>query len=143
MLDVSRSGYYAWKTRPEPAKKAGDAQLAVEIAGAHKRSRGIYGSPRVRRDLKARGLRIGKKRVERLMRVIGLQGRSKRRFCRTTDSKHALPIAPNLSVATKFEGRRIKNIEGRGDRSSEGRITLLGLAQDVVDDASIAAESCA
>lgn len=96
MLDVSRSGYYAWKARPEPAKKAEDAHLAVEIASAHKRSRGIYGSPRVHRDLKARGLRIGKKRVERLMRANGLQGRSKRRFCCTTDSKHALPIAPNL-----------------------------------------------
>jgi putative transposase len=96
MLNVSRSGYYAWKARPEPRKKADDTQLAVEIAGAHKRSRGIYGSPRIHRDLKARGMRVGKKRVERLMRANGLQGRSKRRFCRTTDSKHALPIAPNV-----------------------------------------------
>lgn len=96
MLDVSRSGFYAWKTRPEPAKRTQDAQLAIEIAGAHKRSRGIYGSPRVHQDLKARGLRVGKKRVERLMRENGLRGRSKRRFCFTTDSKHALPIAPNV-----------------------------------------------
>jgi putative transposase len=102
MLDVSRSGYYAWKTRPEPAKKGEDVQLAVEIAGAYKRSRGIYGSPRVHRDLKARGLRVGKKRVERLMRQNGLKGRSKRRFCCTTDSKHALPIAPNV-LDRRFE----------------------------------------
>jgi putative transposase len=101
VLDVSRSGYYAWKRRPEPIKKTQDAQLAVEIAGTHKRSRGIYGSPRVHRDLKARGIRVGKKRIERLMRESGLRGRSKRRFCCTTDSKHALPIAPNV-LARRF-----------------------------------------
>ncbi|HSY24690.1 MAG TPA: IS3 family transposase [Polyangiaceae bacterium] len=96
MLDVSPSGYYAWKMRPEPVTKAADVKLALAIAGAHGRSRGIYGSPRVHRDLKARGLRIGKKRVERLMRENGLRGRCKRRFVHTTDSKHALPIAPNV-----------------------------------------------
>jgi putative transposase len=96
MLDVSCSGYYAWKMRPEPVAKAADVKLALAIACAHGRSRGIYGSPRVHRDLKARGLRIGKKRVERLMRENGLRGRCKRRFVHTTDSKHALPIAPNV-----------------------------------------------
>jgi putative transposase len=96
VLVVSRSGYYAWKKRPEPLKKTQDAQLTVEIAGTHRRSRGIYGSPRVHRDLKARGIHVGKKRIERLMRESGLRGRRKRRFCCTTDSKHALPIAPNV-----------------------------------------------
>jgi putative transposase len=96
VLAVSRSGYYAWKKRPEPSRSTQDAQLAAEIAGAHKRSRGIYGSPRVHRDLKARGIHVGKKRIERLMRESGLRGRRKRRFCCTTDSKHALPIAPNV-----------------------------------------------
>jgi putative transposase len=96
VLEVSRSGYYAWKKRPEPAKTTQDAQLAVEIAGTHKRNRGIYGSPRVHRDLKARGIHVGKKRVERLMREGGLRGRTKRRFCCTTDSNHALPVAPNV-----------------------------------------------
>ena len=78
------------------AVKAADVQLVVEIAGAHQRSRGIYGSPRVHRELRARGVRVGKKRVERLMRERGLQGRRKRRFCRTTDSNHAHPVAPNV-----------------------------------------------
>jgi transposase InsO family protein len=96
MLNVSRSGYYAWKARPEATKKAKDAKLAEEIVDAHRRSRGIYGSPRVHRDLKSRGLHVGKKRVERLMRESGLRGRSKRRFCFTTDSKHAFPVAPNV-----------------------------------------------
>jgi transposase InsO family protein len=102
VLAVSRSGYYAWKKRPEPSRKSHDAQLAAEIAGAHKRSRGIYGSPRVHRDLKARGIRVSKKRVERLMRERGLRGRRNRRFCCTTDSRHALPIAPNV-LDRRFE----------------------------------------
>jgi transposase InsO family protein len=102
VLAVSRSGYYAWKKRPEPRRKAQDEQLAAEIAGTHKRSRGIYGSPRVHRDLKARGIRVSKKRVERLMQQRGLRGRRKRRFCCTTDSRHALPIAPNV-LDRRFE----------------------------------------
>jgi putative transposase len=63
-----------------------------------------YGSPRVHLELKARGVRVGKKRIERLMRENGLQGRSKRRFKRTTDSRHGGPIAPNL-LARKFDVR--------------------------------------
>jgi transposase InsO family protein len=96
VLEVSSSGYYAWRRRPEPARIKQDAQLAVEIAAEHKRSRGIYGSPRVHLELRARGVRVGKKRVERLMRQNCIQGRQKRRFRRTTDSKHAQPIAPNV-----------------------------------------------
>lgn len=95
-LAVSCSGYYAWMKRPAPAKKAADAQLAVEIAAVHKSSRGTYGSPRVHRELRAAGKRVGKKRVERLMRENGILGRRKRRFRRTTDSNHTNPIAPNI-----------------------------------------------
>jgi transposase InsO family protein len=102
LLGVTRSGYYASRKRVAPARCKGDAQLAVEIRLAHQRSRGIYGSPRVHRELKARGHRVGKKRVERLMREGGLQGRQKRRFRRTTDSKHAMPVAPNV-LARRFE----------------------------------------
>jgi transposase InsO family protein len=82
-----------------------DAQLAVEIAAEHKRSRGIYGSPRVHLELRARGVRVGRKRVERLMRTNGIKGRQKRRFRRTTDSRHAQPIAPNV-LARNFDPKR-------------------------------------
>ena len=95
VLGVSRSGYYAWKARPEPTLDAKTVELRAEIVAAHRRSRGTYGSPRIHRELRARGLRVGRKRVERLMRETGLQGAQKRRFRCTTDSRHSLPIAPN------------------------------------------------
>jgi len=101
VLNVTRSGFYAWKKRPKPARAKSDAQLAAKVAAAHQRSRKTYGSPRVHRELKAQGVRVGKKRVERLMRENGLQGRSKRRYKHTTDSKHDGPIAPN-TLARKF-----------------------------------------
>jgi putative transposase len=104
VFDVSRSGFYAWSTRPQPMGKASDVELAAEIVAAHRRSRGTYGSPRVHAELRARGLRVGKKRVERLMRERGLEARRKRRFRRTTDSNHPMPIAPNV-LARQFEAK--------------------------------------
>lgn len=95
-LGVSRSGYYAWKARPEPLRVTVDAQLVGEIKAAHKAGRGAYGSPRVHRELRANGRRVGKKRVERLMRREGICGRRRRRFRRTTDSNHPDPIASNI-----------------------------------------------
>jgi putative transposase len=102
VLEVSRSGYYAWVDRPGAARTMADAQLTVEIVAAHQRSRATYGSPRVHLELRARGVRVGRKRVERLMRERGIQVRRKRRFRRTTDSNHASPIAPNV-LGRQFE----------------------------------------
>jgi putative transposase len=96
VLGVTKSGFYAWVKRPKPARAKRDAQLAATVAAVHQRSRRTYGSPRVHRELKARGVRVSKKRIERLMRENGIQGRNKRRFKRTTDSKHGGPIAPNI-----------------------------------------------
>lgn len=96
LLEVSRSGYYAWVDRPTPPKAISDAQLVLEIKAAMARGRGAYGSPRVHRELRARGMRVNKKRIERLMRENGLVARQKRRFVHTTDSRHEHPIAPNV-----------------------------------------------
>ena len=74
-LNVSRSGYYDWLKRPESSRSREDAELNQEIAKIHKDSRGAYGSPRVHRTLNEKGYRVGKKRVERLMRDHGLTGR--------------------------------------------------------------------
>ena len=96
VLSVSRSGFYAWLRRPEPARAAADAALVIDIRAAQKLGRGAYGSPRVHAELQAKGARVSEKRVARLMRENGLRARQKRRFRRTTDSNHAVPIAPNV-----------------------------------------------
>jgi putative transposase len=96
VLGVSRSGYYAWASRPESARAVEDHAVAAEIRVAHEASRGRYGSPRVHAALRAHGRQVGRKRVARLMRDMGLSARRKRRFRRTTDSAHAFPVAPNL-----------------------------------------------
>jgi transposase InsO family protein len=101
ILGVSRSGLHAWRKRPTSRRTRSNEHLAARVAAVHERSRKAYGSPRVHAELKAQGVRVGKKRVERLMRENGLQARRKRRFRRTTDSRHPHPIAPNL-LARRF-----------------------------------------
>ena len=96
VLEVSHSGYYAWRDRPDSARDVADRGLAAEICRIHADNRAVYGSPRVHAALRAEGRRVGVNRVARLMRRHGIQGRHKRRAPRTTDSKHALPVAPNL-----------------------------------------------
>ena len=85
VLGVSRSGYYAWASRPESARAVEDHAVVAEIRTAHEDSRGRYGSPRVHATLRGHGRRVGRKRVARLMRGMGLSARRKRRFRRTTD----------------------------------------------------------
>jgi putative transposase len=102
LFGVSRSGFYAWKGRPEARRTREDAELVIEIKAASKVGRGNYGSPRVHRELRAQGRRVGRKRVERLMRQEGIVGRKKRRFRKTTDSNHKHPIAPNV-LARNFD----------------------------------------
>lgn len=96
VLDVSRSGFYAWAGRGPSKRAKADAVLAVEIAASHRQSRCTYGSPRVHRDLRTRGWRLGEKRVARVMRERGIVPVQKRRFRRTTDSNHTHPVAPNV-----------------------------------------------
>jgi len=100
-LKVSRSGYYAWTRRPPSNRAVGDAKLIPVIRACYAKSRATYGSPRILRDLRALDYRIARKRVARLMRQEGLSARPPRRYRATTDSKHTLPVAPNV-VARRF-----------------------------------------
>jgi putative transposase len=95
-LQVSMSGFYAWCRRPESRRAKEDRRLAVLAREAHERGRKTYGSPRVHAELKAQGIAISRKRVIRLMQTEGLKGKTRRRWVKTTDSTHGLPVAPNL-----------------------------------------------
>ena len=75
MLEVSRSRYYNWLGRTESARAAADRKLAAAIRASHDASRGRYGSPRVHSELRAHGRRIGRKRIARLIRDMGLAAR--------------------------------------------------------------------
>ena len=76
-LEVTRSGYYAWRTREPSARAAQDMRLSVEIGAAFQQHRQCYGSPRIHQALQERGFRTSRKRVERLMRVAQLRARAK------------------------------------------------------------------
>lgn len=96
LLRICRSSYYAWKKR-KPSQREQENQALIEhIRRIHKLSRKTYGSPRVYAQLRKQGLTGSKKRIARLMRLNGLQGRRKYRKVTTTDSKHDYPIAPNV-----------------------------------------------
>jgi putative transposase len=97
VLEVSPSGFYLWRTRAPSARAIADERLMLNVRVAHQQSGGTYGAPRIHRELRDEGIRVGQKRVARLMRQQGLRGRMAKRWAiRTTDSRHAYPIAPNL-----------------------------------------------
>jgi putative transposase len=102
VLGLARSGYYVWRVHSVSARKARDQQLTSKIQTIFTDSRRTYGSPRVHAQLQAQGIRCARKRVARLMRHAQLCARKRRRSVRTTDSRHAEPIAPNL-LARTFE----------------------------------------
>ena len=97
VLDVSVSGYRAWKRGGKPdRKRLSSSQMLSLIRSIHAELKGAYGSPRRVRELRARGFSASKERGERRMRDNGLYARHKRRTKVTTDSKHGLPVAENL-----------------------------------------------
>jgi transposase InsO family protein len=96
LFNVSRSGYHAWNTRPESRQKRENRALEAKIRVLHTASHGIYGAPRIHRDLTDDGIRCGKNRVARIMRNADIRSRTKKKFKATTNSRHNFPVAPNL-----------------------------------------------
>ena len=100
VLRVSVSGYHEHLVRRRDIlrrRHLSDEALLVHIRAVFAKNRGAYGGPRIWRQLRAQGIRVGKQRVQRLMQQHGIRARGKRRFrIATTDSRHGLPIAPNL-----------------------------------------------
>lgn len=102
VLELSRSGYYAWLSRGPSARTTTDAQLLSAIREEHVASRGIYGAPRVHAMLKRRGMTTRRKRVARLMRDAGIVGVTRRSKYRTTVREPGTRPAPDL-VDRAFE----------------------------------------
>ena len=97
VLEVSRSGYYAWRDRPLSVRRERRARVTEQIRAVHDESRGTYGSPRVTVELTESGVTVCENTVARYMREDGVSVKPKRRFVpRTTDSDHPHPIAPNV-----------------------------------------------
>jgi putative transposase len=90
LLGVSRSGFYAWDGRPLSARRRRDLELTGPIAAIHRRSREAYGAPSIHAELADdHGIRVGCKRVARLMRENGLRGATLRKYVVTTQSDPA------------------------------------------------------
>ena len=96
VLVVSESGYHAWRHRPHSERRQLNARLEIEILAAHQRTRETYGAERLHDDLADHGVRTSLHRVRQLRKKLGLCCKQKRKFKVTTDSKHHLPVAPNL-----------------------------------------------
>ena len=95
-LGVSRSGFYAWRERAASARSKADAALTARIRAIHKASSQTYGAPRIHAELVDDGVRVGRKRVERLMKAAGIAGVSRRKSARTTARDERLRPASDL-----------------------------------------------
>jgi len=109
VLEVSTSGYWAWRSRPESRRSQANRALVEQIRAAHKRGRGAYGSPRVYHELRANGVACSLNRVARLMRSAGIRGRRRPKFRVTTDSRHNLPVAEN-KLAQAFTVAQVNTV---------------------------------
>jgi putative transposase len=105
MLGVSKSGYYAWRSRPPSKRRGEDATLTEKIREIHTRSRQTYAYPRVHAELRSLGVRCARRRVARLMRAAGLQGCMRGKKRRTTRRDLWAAPAPDLLGRDLVAGR--------------------------------------
>lgn len=97
VLEVSRSGYYAWVSRPPSARAKRREELAAKIRQVHEQNRHVYGSPRICRALNAQGESVCENTVADIMKERQIRAKCKRKFTpRTTDSRHDQPVAANV-----------------------------------------------
>ena len=96
VMDISRSGYYRWKNAAPSRRQIENLKLKPEIAAVHEESRKTYGSPRIHAELVARGYEVGRNRVARLMRELGLSGAFQRRFRRSPPTGDGHSFGPDL-----------------------------------------------
>jgi transposase InsO family protein len=95
-MEVSRSGYYRFLKRPHSKAVDKDFELLTHVRHIYKKSRGAYGSRRMSKSLRDEGYAVGRFRARSLMKKAGLEVKHPKKFKKTTDSRHKLPVAPNL-----------------------------------------------
>jgi transposase InsO family protein len=105
VLDVSCSGYYAWRGRPPSGREMANQELYKKVKAVYDKSHRTYGSPRVYRALKSQEVTCSENRVARLMRLRGLQARQTKTYKTTTQRNRADPVAPNV-LKRDFEAER-------------------------------------
>jgi transposase InsO family protein len=96
VLLVSRSGYYAWEKRPDSLRRQENARLAHAVQGVYEDEKQRIGSPRITKRLRASGYTVSRNRIARIMRANGWRAKGVKKFKATTNSRHHLPVAPNL-----------------------------------------------
>ncbi len=94
--NVSRSGYYAWRSRKPSLRDKGNDELLGIIKQIHQKSNKTYGSTRIVREVRKRGIKANHKRIERIMKEHGIRGKACRKYKATTYSDHDMPVAANI-----------------------------------------------
>ena len=108
VLQVTPSGFRSWRRRLLSTRKVEDGHLKLLIENIYDENKGRYGAPRIQAELAAQGRRHSVRRIARLMRALGLYGKTRRKFVKTTDSKHAFGLAPKVGrfrVETRLRSR--------------------------------------
>ena len=110
VLQVSRSGFYAWRKRPKSRQSQRRESLLSEIKAIHQeKKKNVYGSPRIHRELKHRQFHCCENTVAKVMKEGGIQAKTAKKFKATTDSKHPRPIAANV-LDQQFEASRVNEV---------------------------------
>ena len=96
VMNVSRSGYYSWRSRGQSARDQEREQLIPKVQAIHKKSCSTYGKRRIAEELQSESISCVEHKAGTLMKLAGVQAKQKKKFKVTTNSKHNLPVSPNL-----------------------------------------------
>lgn len=96
VMQVSRGGFYSWKTREKTPRQQERERLLPRVKAIHRQTRESYGARRISEELEAQGESCGRTKAATLMKLAGVEAKQKKKFKATTDSKHDLPVSPNL-----------------------------------------------
>lgn len=108
-MKVSRSGYYDWRTRPPSTRQQANSELAASVRRVYGENKGRAGAPRITKQLRAEGERVGKSRVARLMKSERLRAKAARKFKATTNSNHSCLSRRTCYSTTSPQTHRTRN----------------------------------